>query len=106
MEKLPRGMVAAVNHYVTIRAGAVMQHGRLLIHRRFTPAGGYSQELSRMKGIRVAALAKQGLLHNQQWLIGATVRIVAVEAAFTNRWVLPNERAALFGMTLVTFVVD
>jgi len=105
MEKLPRGMVAAVNHYVTIRAGAVLQHGRLLIHRRFT-AGGYSQELSRMKGIRVAALAKEGLLHNQQWLIGASVRIVAVEAAFTNRRVVPNERAALFGVTLVAFVVD
>ena len=98
-------MVAAVNHYVTIRAGAVLQHGRLLIHRRFT-AGGYSQELSRMKGIRVAALAKEGLLHNQQWLIGASVRIVAVEAAFTNRRVVPNERAALFGVTLVAFVVD
>ena len=105
MEKLARGMVAAVNHDVTIRAGAILQHGRLLIHCRFT-AGGYSQELSRMKGIRVAALAKQGLLHAQQWLIGAAVRIVAVEAAFTNRRVVPNDWAALFGMTLVTFVVD
>ena len=94
-----------MNHDVAVGTGTVLQHSWLLIHRGIT-ACGYSQQLSGVKHVRVAPLAKHRLLYDQQRLVRTAVRIVAIEAALTNRRMLPQKWTALFRVALIALVVD
>jgi hypothetical protein len=61
-------MIAAVNHDVTVSAGSVLEHGRLLIDA-CALACRYCQKLSRMKHVGVATLTKERFLDDQQGFV-------------------------------------
>ena len=94
-----------MDHDVAVGTSPVLQHARLLINSSVT-ARRYCQELTGMKIVGVAALAKHRLFHDQQRLVRGAVRIVAIEAAFPHRRMLVEEGSALFCMALVTLVID
>ncbi len=54
----------------------------------------------------VALLAQPGLPRLQQLMFGRAVGIVAVKAVLHHGWMLPEEGAATFSMTLVAVLVD
>ena len=58
-----------------------------------------------MARIQVASLAQVGPLGNQQLLVIGPVRIVAVQAAFPNRRMLPEERPAFLRVAAVALLV-
>jgi hypothetical protein len=94
-----------MNHDVAVRTRPVLEHAGLLIDR-CVAASRYGEKLAGMKHIGVAALAQHRLLHDQQRLMGGAVRVVAIEATFTDWRVLPQEGTALFAVALVTLVID
>lgn len=94
-----------MDHDVAVGTCPVLQHARLLIDSSVA-ARGYCQELTGVENVGVAALAKHGLFHDQQRLVRSTVRIMAVEAAFSYRRMLVEEGAALFCVALVALVID
>ena len=59
-----------------------------------------------MENVGMAALAKHGLLHYEEGLMRASVRVVTIQTTFANRWMLEEERTALFSVALVTLVID
>ena len=68
-------------------------------------AAGRSQRI-RIAMVKAVALpAKLRPLHLQQKLMGGAVRVVAIQAIFAHRRVLPNEWTPLLGMTLVAVIV-
>src|SRR5262245_47035405 len=54
----------------------------------------------------VALLAQPGLLGVLHPRVEGTVRIVAVQTVLAHRWVFPQHRRALLGMTRVAVLVD
>src|ERR1700691_3318492 len=98
-------MIATVNHHVTVRARSVLKHARLLIDIPGGP-GRDGQELARVKHVGMATLAKHWFLHNEQGFMRGAVGIVAVEATFANRRVLPKKGTAFFAVTFVALVID
>lgn len=59
----------------------------------------------RWRGRQMAALAQERLAHLQHAVVIGTVGIVAVAAVVAYRRMLPEERAALFCMALITAVI-
>jgi hypothetical protein len=104
MEKYPRRGITAMDHDVAVGTSPVLQHARLLIHRGIA-ARGHCQELTGVERVGVAALAEHRLFHDQQGLVRAAVRIMAVEAAFPYRRMLVEEGTALFCVALVALVI-
>ena len=94
-----------MNHDVAVGAGAVLEHAGLLINSGPAPRR-YREQLSGVKHVGVTPLAEHGFFHDQQGLVRRAMRIVAVEAAFTNRRMLIEERPTLFGVALIALVID
>ena len=59
-----------------------------------------------VSGIRVAVLAQEGRSLDQQIRLVRAVRRMAVQAAFADRKVLPQQRAALLRVAVVASLVD
>src|SRR5512146_319588 len=90
-------MIRAVDVEVTVLAGAVVDepHGRCV--------GGSSRRAAVGRGM--ALLAEPRPRHFEHFLLIAPVWVMAVRAVFGDWHVLPEERAALFGVAAVAGLV-
>src|SRR5690606_38062418 len=100
LEPRPGGVVAAVDLAVAVLAGAPdhPRAGRAAMGRGAERLVVAVEARAVPHGDVVALLAEVGPRRDQEVVVVGSVGLVAVEAAFAHRRVLPEERSALLGV--------
>ena len=99
-------MIAAVNGGVTIETRPQQQLRRRRRPARLRRQAAPAECRGSVKAAGVTALAKPWRAHFQQWRDIRAVRDVAIAAIIRRRWMFPQVRPALVGMTDVAGFVD
>lgn len=96
-------MVGAM--YLSMASAAASGDGALVRH--CTVGGiGLGEQVVLMGCMGMALLTEHRPATGEQFLVVGAVRRVAIEAAFPNRCVLPQERTALFLVAAIAKLID